>query len=392
MAFNRFSCDGFERGFLESQLHPFHGKQLLILPDDGILRFFQNPHKLSFGECLHLCQHGNTPDKLRNQAETDQVFRLNFREQPLAFRTGLPFGIDKADRLCAQTTFDFIIQTYERSPANEEDIGSVQPDVFCLRMLTASLFGHVGNGAFNNLQQRLLHPFSADITRDGGVFCLAGNLIDFVDIDNAALGLTDIHPAVLQEVEQNVFNVFTHVSGLGNRGGIGNCKGNIEQLCQRFGEKGLAASGRPNQQHITLFNLNIGKGVVLNGPLLQSFVVIMHGHRKCLFHALLTDDILIEKGFYLRGHRNIQLGQRFILLRFIFQSRPVHFRQKVHHLMVFREFLHHTVRQRFRATVANHRLFLYPAHATLRIGLAPTEETRQFLIMVVASHKPSPLD
>ena len=41
-------------------------------------------------------------------------------------------------------------------------------------------------------KQRLLHALARDIPRDRGVLGLPGNLVDLVDIDNAALRTLDI--------------------------------------------------------------------------------------------------------------------------------------------------------------------------------------------------------
>ncbi len=59
-------------------------------------------------------------------------------------------------------------------------------------MLSTTLRRNGSNRAFHQLQKRLLDTFTADITRDGRVVRLAGNLVDFVDIDDATLRPLDI--------------------------------------------------------------------------------------------------------------------------------------------------------------------------------------------------------
>ena len=59
-------------------------------------------------------------------------------------------------------------------------------------MLAPALRGDVGDGAFEDLEQRLLHAFAGDIASDRRVFVLAADLIDFVDVDDALLALGDI--------------------------------------------------------------------------------------------------------------------------------------------------------------------------------------------------------
>ena len=68
-----------------------------------------------------------------------------------------------------------------------KNVGGIDRSEFLVRMLAATLRRNVGHGAFENLQQSLLHAFAGNIARDGRIFVLLGNLIDFVDIDDALL-------------------------------------------------------------------------------------------------------------------------------------------------------------------------------------------------------------
>ena len=64
----------------------------------------------------------------------------------------------------------------------------IDADVFLLRMLAAALRRNVADGAFENLQQRLLHAFAGNIARDRNVLRLAGDLVDLVDVNDAHAG------------------------------------------------------------------------------------------------------------------------------------------------------------------------------------------------------------
>ena len=57
---------------------------------------------------------------------------------------------------------------------------------FLVRMLASALRRNVGDRAFEDLQQRLLHAFAGDVARDRRVLVLAADLVDFVDVDDAA--------------------------------------------------------------------------------------------------------------------------------------------------------------------------------------------------------------
>ncbi len=61
-----------------------------------------------------------------------------------------------------------------------------------VRMLAAALGRHIGDGAFQNLQQRLLDAFAGDVARDGRVLVLTADLVDLVYIDDALLAALDI--------------------------------------------------------------------------------------------------------------------------------------------------------------------------------------------------------
>ena len=58
--------------------------------------------------------------------------------------------------------------------------------------LAAALGRNAGVCAFHKLQQSLLNAFAAHVTGDRWIFCLTADLVDFVDIDNAALRLFDV--------------------------------------------------------------------------------------------------------------------------------------------------------------------------------------------------------
>ena len=69
-----------------------------------------------------------------------------------------------------------------------------------MRVFSAPLRRHISDRAFKNLKERLLDTFAADIAGDGGVLVLLGDLINFVDIDDALLGLLDVAIGSLEEL------------------------------------------------------------------------------------------------------------------------------------------------------------------------------------------------
>ena len=109
----------------------------------------------------------------------------------------------------------------------------------CLRPLCGR---HVGDGALDDLEQRLLHALARHVAGDRGVVALAGDLVDLVNVDDALLGAGDIEVGGLEQAQQDVLDVFADVAGLGQRGGVGDGEGHVEDLGEGLGEQGLAAS------------------------------------------------------------------------------------------------------------------------------------------------------
>ena len=96
----------------------------------------------------------------------------------------------KTQGLLANAPLDDLFKAHESAAANEQDVGGVHRSKFLMRVLASTLRRNVGDGAFENLQQRLLHAFAGDIASDRRVFVLLRNLVDLVDIDDALLGLS----------------------------------------------------------------------------------------------------------------------------------------------------------------------------------------------------------
>ena len=86
-----------------------------------------------------------------------------------------------------------------------------------MRMLASALRRHVGHGAFENLEQRLLHALAADVAGNGGVLVLAADLVDLVDINDALLRARHVALGGLQQLENDVLHILAHVAGLGQR-------------------------------------------------------------------------------------------------------------------------------------------------------------------------------
>src|SRR5262249_50103739 len=91
-----------------------------------------------------------------------------------------------------------LLQPREGAAADEQDVGGVDLQELLLRMLAAALRRHGSYRAFHDLQERLLHAFARYVAGDRRVVGLAADLVDLVDIDDAALGALDIVVGRLQ--------------------------------------------------------------------------------------------------------------------------------------------------------------------------------------------------
>jgi hypothetical protein len=123
-------------------------------------------------------------------------------------------------------------------------------------MLAAALRRHRGNRAFHDLQKRLLHALARHVAGDRRIVRLARDLVDFVDVDDAALGAFDVVIGRLQQLQDDVFDVFTDITGFGQRRRVSHGEGNVDDAGERLGKIGLAAAGRADQHDVRLRKLD----------------------------------------------------------------------------------------------------------------------------------------
>jgi hypothetical protein len=59
---------------------------------------------------------------------------------------------------------DDVIQSDKGTAGNEQDVGRVDADELLLGMFSPAFLRHVAAGAFDELQERLLHPFAGHVS------------------------------------------------------------------------------------------------------------------------------------------------------------------------------------------------------------------------------------
>ena len=185
---------------------------------------------------------------------------------------------------------DDLLQPGESAAADEQDVGGVDLQELLLRMLAPALRRHRGDGALHDLEQRLLHALARDVAGDRRVVRLAADLVDLVDIDDAALRPLDIVVGRLQQLEDDVLDILADIARLGQRGGVRHGERHVDDARQRLGEQRLAAAGRADQQDVRLGELD----VVVLGAVGEPLVVVVDGDRQHRLGVVLADDVVVE--------------------------------------------------------------------------------------------------
>ncbi len=159
-------------------------------------------------------------------------------------------------------------------------------------MLASTLRWHIGNGAFEQFEKRLLHAFTRNISCDRDILRGLADLVDFVDVNDAALCALKIEVGSLEQFEKEVFNILADLACLGERRGVADCEGHIEHTRKGLGEQSLARSSGSDEQHIRLVEFDWAVFVL---RLRESLVVIVDCDRERDLGLILTNDILVEE-------------------------------------------------------------------------------------------------
>src|SRR5260370_10726799 len=186
-----------------------------MLLDQRVLRLRENPLERKLVKILKGGQHGEPPDDLGDEAVLQQILRRNLAED---FAGAAVIGRDylgaEADRARPAARRDDLLEPGEGAATYEKNIGGVDLQEFLLRVLAPTLRRHRSDSTFHDLEQRLLNALSGNIAADRDVLGPAADLVDLVDIDNAALRALDIVLGGLQQLEDDVLDVLADITGL----------------------------------------------------------------------------------------------------------------------------------------------------------------------------------
>ena len=78
------------------------------------------------------------------------------------------------------------------------------------------------------------------ITGDRLILALPGDLVDLIDVDDAGLGSLHVVVCGLNQLQQDVLDVFADIPGLGECGCIRDGEGDVEHAGQRLRQERLA--------------------------------------------------------------------------------------------------------------------------------------------------------
>ena len=96
----------------------------------------------------------------------------------------------------------------------------------------------------------------------------------------------------MQQLEDDVFDIFTDVARFGESGRVGDRERHFENPRQRLGKQRLARAGRTDQQDVRLLQFDIAVAVLLRHE--DALVVVVDGDSEFLLRLILPDDVLIK--------------------------------------------------------------------------------------------------
>ena len=291
-------------GVFKLKLNVLELEHLAVLTHHCVLGLGQDRHKVVLVERLRLGDDGRTSHELGNHAKGVEVLREHLTQQVVLVDRGGAGDLGvKAHALVAHAVGDDLVQTNKGTAADEQDVGRVDLQQLLLGMLAAAGGRNACHRALKNLKQRLLNALARNIAGDGEVLGLAGDLVDLVHVDNADLRALNIAIGGIDKLEQDVLHILADVTGLGERGGVGDGKRHLEDARKRLGEQGLAGTGGTEQQNVGLGELHLVhiivelriqaviKGRKRSTALDDTAVMVVHGNRHGALGVLLTHDI-----------------------------------------------------------------------------------------------------
>src|SRR5207247_2705716 len=212
LAVDGLAGNGAKRLLRQREIDRFHLEQPLVLLHQRVLGLGENELEGGLVEVLERRHDRQSTDEFGDQAIFQEVLRLDLTEDfaGLAVLRRQHLGAE-ADRGRSPARRDDLLEPIEGASAHEQNVSGVDLQEFLLRMLASALRRHRGDRALHDLEQRLLHALARHVAGDRRVVGLARDLVDLVDIDDAALRALDIVIGRLQQLQNDVLYVLSDI-------------------------------------------------------------------------------------------------------------------------------------------------------------------------------------
>src|SRR6266571_1656795 len=173
---------------------------LLVLPGDRVLRLPEDADQRGLVEVVERRDDRQPADELGDEPVLQEILGLDHHEEVAHPALLAPLDLRaEAHARASDARLDDLVEPDEGTAAQKEDVRRVDLDELLVRMLPPALGRHVGDRALEDLQERLLNALARHVTRDRRVLRLSRDLVDLVEVDDAALRALDV---VVRRLEQ----------------------------------------------------------------------------------------------------------------------------------------------------------------------------------------------
>ena len=227
---------------------------------------------------------------------------------------------------------DDVLQADEGTTADEQDVRRVDLHILLLRVLPATLRGHVAHGALDHLEEGLLYALAAHVPGDGDVGPGLVQFVHLIDVDDTPLRRLDVEVRSPDQLQQQVLHVLTDVAGFRQRRSVTDGERDMQEVRQGTGQQRLAGAGWPQQQDVGLIQAHAGELRVIHPHRRlvkshQPLVVVDHSDGQLPLGRSLADDGTVEMVVHLTRGRDLPttlLQQVLPLLSLEDAFRPLH--------------------------------------------------------------------
>ena len=226
--------------------------------------------------------HRQTSEELGEESVFDEVLGIDLTRRRR-------FVAKESDRFRVARLF----HVGERAGADKEDVRDIDLDIVVLVPVRGDVERNENLFAFENLEQRLLHAFSADVARSGAGACAAAatcDLVDLVDKDDPVFGRVDVLIRRIEQTSDRHLDILAVVARLGERGGVVVRERHVENARERPRQIGLARAGRADHEDVRLADGDFAAEF----QVLDALEMIVRGDREHLLRMLLPHHVLIE--------------------------------------------------------------------------------------------------